>query len=95
VSEEKLYSQTVDRRRRGHGFVNILAHDPATPEELATSPSMQPYKHFNTAEEAEAAAADEAQKDYDNQRKDPNSQWYVPESPFEQLGKDANKNKAK
>ena len=83
--DNKLYSQTIDRRRKGRGFTNILAHDPMRPGEEATNPAMQPYKYFKTEEEASEAAASEAQADYDRQRKDPKSQWYM--GPFQNLGK--------
>jgi hypothetical protein len=81
MADEGLFSQTIDRTRGGHGFVNILGHDPLLPGEAATLPAMEPYKHFSTAEAASEQAAKSAQEDYDRQRKDPNSQWYVPEAP--------------
>lgn len=84
--DERLYSQTIDRRHKGHGFVNILAHDPPTDDELENAPSMHPDKHFETVEEASEHAANTAQEEYDNQRKDPNSNWYAG-SAFQGLGK--------
>ena len=68
-----LYSQTI---KRGSGFVNILAHDPPEAGEEEHAEPMG-GKTYDTSEEAEKAAADEAQADYDKQRADPSSDWYV------------------
>ncbi len=72
------YSSTV---QRGGKWVNILASDPPTAEEEANAPAMQ-EKPYDSAEEADKAAADEAQADYDKQRADPSSSWYTgPKTP--------------
>ena len=83
--DDKLYSQTIDRRHKGQGYVNILAHDPPSDDELENAPSMHPDKHFETEDEALDHAAKSAQEDYDNQRRDPSSSWY--NGAFQNLGK--------
>lgn len=79
--DTRLYSTTI---RRGDKFGNVLGHDPLTPEEEATAPFMG-GKTYATEEEAAAAAANEAQADYDRQRRDPNSAWYNPALPDQPL----------
>jgi hypothetical protein len=75
--DDNLYSTTIDRSHKGQGWVNIMAHDPMHPDEEENSPAMEPHLHFKTADEASQHAAKSAEQDYDRQRKDPNSQWYM------------------
>ena len=79
MADDFLYSTTIDRRKKGRGFVNILAHDPVTKQEEGQAPAMEPLKHFMTEEDAASYAADKAQREYEDMRQDPNSQWYAPD----------------
>lgn len=85
--DDKVYSTTIDRTKKGRGFVNILAHDPPTETELGQAPAMEPLKHFDTEEKATTFAGERAQKEYDALRNDPSSQWYIPKDKPLQMNK--------